>query len=245
MDAAGAKVRRAYPGSIPGSCILSQMEGLKRRKTVRNELLSSPRLKKSDLVRALRESGGVTKKTADTIAEAFPSADGLEHTSVSVLQSLGATEAQAKRIKAAFEFVRMCDAKCRAWSPRIIVPSEAARQALEALNRSIGSRDQEFFVVVLLDTRQKVIDIFGTSVGGISQVEVHPRDIFKHAIQSRAHSVIVAHNHPSGDPSPSFADIELTKRLVDAGKLMGVSVLDSLIITPSGAFTSLAEKGLL
>ena len=219
--------------------------GRRRKARVRNELLSAARLTDDEFVRALREVSGVSKTTATAIAASFPQGDGLEHTSTAVLEELGATPRQAAKIKNIFGFVRMCDAACQKRAGTMRTPNEAAQEIVAAVSREIGAKDQEFFVVVLLDARQQIIDIFGTAVGSLSQVDVHPRELFKHALQARAHSVIIAHNHPSNDPSPSDADIELTRRMVQAGQLMGIPVLDSLVVTPGGDHASLASVGLM
>lgn len=103
---------------------------------------------------------------------------------------------------------------------------------------------QETFVVLLLDARGRVIDSVVTSLGTAANVEVHPRDVFRDAIVRNAHSIIVGHNHPSGSPDPSQADIDLTRRLSDAGRLLGIPVLDHVVVTMS-RHTSLAGLGLM
>jgi DNA repair protein RadC len=216
-----------------------------RGATRRNELLSSPRLSDQELVEGLRSVAGLSKQTATAIAAAFPAGQGLEHTSEAVLQELGATKGQAAKVKAAFSFVRMCDAGCRKRGRTVRRPDEAASAAMEAITRAIGNRDQEYFVVVLLDARQQVIDIFGVAVGSLSEVAVHPRELFKHAIEARAHSIIIAHNHPSGTAEPSEADVQLTQRMMEVGRTMGIPVLDSLVTTADGDWSSLQAMGLL
>jgi DNA repair protein RadC len=104
--------------------------------------------------------------------------------------------------------------------------------------------DREHFVVLALDARNRPIGCNTVSVGSLSASIVHPREIFKFAILANASSIILAHNHPSGDLSPSRDDIELTKRIVEAGTLMGIDVLDHLIVG-GGEFLSMKEKGLM
>jgi len=121
-------------------------------------------------------------------------------------------------------------------------PSDAAalvREHIDAVDL-----EQEHFWVLLLNARQKVIKRVLVAVGTVSQVDTHPRDIFREAIRLNAHSIILAHNHPSEDPDPSNADIELTSRMVEVGKLVGIPVLDHVIVT-GGDFCSLAAPGLL
>jgi len=110
----------------------------------------------------------------------------------------------------------------------------------------IGDEDREVFLVICLNTKNKVIAVHRCHVGSINASIVHPREIFKSAILNNASSIVVAHNHPSGDPEPSREDIEVTRRLVEAGKLMGIQVLDHLIIGGAlNRFISLKEKGYL
>ena len=99
-------------------------------------------------------------------------------------------------------------------------------------------------MMLALDTKNKVIGIFEISRGSLNASIIHPRDIFQRAILVNAASVILAHNHPSGDPTPSPEDIALTKKLVDAGKVMDITVLDHVIVGEC-SFVSLKEQGAL
>lgn len=103
---------------------------------------------------------------------------------------------------------------------------------------------QEAFVVLTLNTKNRVIRRHMVSLGTVNSTLVHPREIFRPAIQSGAASIIVCHNHPSGDPSPSAQDIRITKHLIEAGKLIEIPVLDHLIIG-DGPPLSLRETGLV
>ena len=98
--------------------------------------------------------------------------------------------------------------------------------------------------MLALDTKNKVIGIFSLSIGSLNASIIHPRDVFQRAILSNSASVILVHNHPSGDPAPSQEDIELTRRLVEAGKVMDIAVLDHIVIG-DGGYASLKEKGLI
>jgi DNA repair protein RadC len=93
-----------------------------------------------------------------------------------------------------------------------------------------GDADREHFVVVLLDRKNQVIGMNTVSIGSLTASIVHPRETFKAAILSNAAAIICGHNHPSGDPQPSQEDRVLTARLVEAGKLLGISVLDHIIL---------------
>jgi DNA repair protein RadC len=111
---------------------------------------------------------------------------------------------------------------------------DSARAVAEYLQRSIGGKKKEHFVVLYLDARNRLIYEETTSVGTLNANLVHPREVFKPAIERSAAGIIVAHNHPSGGAEPSAADIELTKRLKEAGRLIGIEIIDHLVITKNG-----------
>ena len=125
--------------------------------------------------------------------------------------------------------------------PQLRVPAEAA----PLLAQYIGETDREVFAVALLTIRHRVIGLHTVSVGCLTSSLVHPREVFKPAILAGAAALLLAHNHPSGDPEPSAEDIALTRRLVSAGQLLGIEVLDHLILGESGRFVSLRERGVL
>ncbi|WP_129727923.1 JAB domain-containing protein [Ectobacillus funiculus] len=110
------------------------------------------------------------------------------------------------------------------------------------LKKFLEQADREYFVVVCLDTKNQPTAINVCHIGSLNASLVHPREVFKPAILSNAASVIVGHNHPSQNPAPSREDIEVTKRLVEAGKIIGIDVLDHLIVCEEN-FVSLKEKG--
>jgi DNA repair protein RadC len=110
------------------------------------------------------------------------------------------------------------------------------------LKQLLGEADREHFVVVCLDTKNQPTSINVAHVGSLNASIVHPRECFKSAILSNSASIIVGHNHPSGHCEPSREDIEVTKRLVEAGKIIGIDVLDHIIVGQDN-FVSLKEKG--
>ena len=112
------------------------------------------------------------------------------------------------------------------------------------LREKLGREKKEYFVILLLDSRNNLIKDTIVSIGTLNANLVHPREVFKEAVDNRAASIIIAHNHPSGDPEPSEDDLEITKRLVESGKILGVEVVDHIIITKTG-FISFKEKNLL
>ena len=98
--------------------------------------------------------------------------------------------------------------------------------------------------MLALDTKNKIIGVFIISTGSLNASIIHPRDVFQRAILSNAASVILVHNHPSGDPTPSLEDMELTRKLMEAGKVLDIAVLDHVVMGEN-RFVSMKEKGLL
>ena len=113
----------------------------------------------------------------------------------------------------------------------------------EYLKEKIGKEKREHFTIICLDTRSNLI-VDNVSIGTLNASLIHPREVFKKAIANNASHVILAHNHPSGDPSPSQEDIATTKRLVEAGAILGIAVVDHIIVTGNG-FVSLKKEGLV
>src|SRR5262245_44908581 len=122
----------------------------------------------------------------------------------------------------------------------------SSADASTLLHTYLADVDREHFVVLMLDQKNKIIGIHTVSIGSLSASVVHPREVFKPAILSSAANILLAHNHPSGQPQPSQEDRVLTVRLVAAGKLLGISVLDHVIIGDgTSAYFSVADEGLL
>ena len=103
---------------------------------------------------------------------------------------------------------------------------------------------EENLWLITLDTKNNITGIFTVSTGSLNSSIVHPREIFKRAVLQNAASIIICHNHPSGDITPSQEDINITKRLYEAGKILGIELLDH-IIAGDNSYTSLKEKGLM
>lgn len=110
------------------------------------------------------------------------------------------------------------------------------------VGEDIKHLNQEVFLVAFLDTKNQVIDIKEVFKGTLNRSIVHPREVFAEAIKRHSASIIVAHNHPSGDPTPSQADIQITERLYEAGEIIGIKLIDHVIIGGED-FVSLKEKG--
>ena len=105
----------------------------------------------------------------------------------------------------------------------------------------IHEEPEEYMYMICMNTKNKIIGVFEISHGSVNSSIVSPREVFQKALLANAVSIIVMHNHPSGDPTPSREDIEVTKRLVEAGKIVGVEVLDHIIV--GDRYSSLKEKG--
>jgi len=116
----------------------------------------------------------------------------------------------------------------------------------EPLNRprKLESADREHFLVVHLSTKNTVNGVETVSVGTLNKTLIHPREIFKGAILNNAARVVLVHNHPSGDPEPSLEDINLTRKLVDAGNILSIPVVDHIMVG-HGRFVSFKERGIL
>jgi len=110
--------------------------------------------------------------------------------------------------------------------------------------KDLRDHKKEHFVIFYLDSRNQEIKREIVSVGSLNANLVHPREVFEPAVRNLAAQIILAHNHPSGDPEPSEEDLEITKRLVESGKILGIEVIDHIIITKTG-FISFKEKNLI
>lgn len=122
---------------------------------------------------------------------------------------------------------------------------DSSTKAAQLLAEYIGMRDREVMAVLALNTSLKVGGLSTVSIGDLETSLAHPREVFKFAILANASAIILGHNHPSGNTSPSPEDLHLTRRLVEAGRVLGIEVLDHLILGLEGDYLSLKEQGLL
>jgi DNA repair protein RadC len=152
----------------------------------------------------------------------------------------GIGAAKAAKLVAAQELGRRTLAHAPGARVRLGTPRDAAAYLLPAF----GSRPAEQFGVVLLDTKHRVIRTTVVAVGTLNATVVQPRDVFREAMLGSAAAIVVFHNHPSGDPSPSPDDIELTRRLAAAGALMGIDVVDHIVLGDA-RYCSFKEMGQL
>src|SRR4029453_4737609 len=131
---------------------------------------------------------------------------------------------------------------------RVACNEQQIRSSADAstlLHTYLADVDREHFVIILLSQKNRVIGINTVSIGSLTASIVHPREVFKGAIWSNAASIICGHNHPSTDCQPSKEDRAITARLVEAGKLLGISILDHVVIGGEGRYFSFADENLL
>jgi DNA repair protein RadC len=109
----------------------------------------------------------------------------------------------------------------------------------------LSEQTKEHFVILTLSTKNTILGVHTIHIGSINASIVHPREVFQPALLNNSASIVAFHNHPSGDPSPSREDVEVTKRLVEASKILGIDLLDHIVVGSQGRFVSLKEKGYL
>lgn len=153
------------------------------------------------------------------------------------LQGVG--KVKAGLLVAAFELARRGLQKGLGMQPIVSCPADAV-----PLLDQIRAERKEHFLCLYLNARNQVMHKEVVSIGSLSASIVHPREVFQPAISRTAASIVLAHNHPSGDPAPSREDIDLTARLVEAGRILGIDILDHIILCDSD-FLSLKEHGLM
>jgi DNA repair protein RadC len=138
----------------------------------------------------------------------------------------GIGRARASQVMAAVELGRRTLMREVGERARLRTPRDIAATLLP----QYGSHPVEQFGIVMLDTKQRLIRIKILSLGSLDSTVVHPREVFREATAASAASIILFHNHPSGDPTPSESDFEITRRMVDAGKIVGIDVLDHFVL---------------
>ena len=152
----------------------------------------------------------------------------------------GMGPAKATGIKAAFTLAARFQSRKLEHLDRFTSP----RQVFEYFHHEFRDSRKEYFLILLLDGKNRIIRRVQISEGSLNQSIVHPREVFSPAVKESAAAVILVHNHPTGDPAPSPEDIAITRRLREAGDIMGIKVLDHIIVG-DGEFMSFVERGLL
>ena len=176
---------------------------------------------------------------ANAVLDAVGGLHGLARASTDDLRRVpGIGGARASQLIAAVEAGRRTLLRVRRERQQVM----GARDVAEFLVPQFGTRPVEQFGVLMLDSRHRVIRTALLSIGTVDASIVHPREVFRAAAAAGAAAVILFHNHPSGDPAPSGDDVELTRRIVRAGELMGITVIDHIIVAENG-YHSLRERG--
>jgi DNA repair protein RadC len=179
--------------------------------------------------------------TAQRLLSQFGNLKGMAMATVEQLSQVkGIGLAKAAQIKAAFELANRLEGYSEAADRS---PVKTPDDVAGLVKSRLRGKKKEYFLALLLDTRNQLIKVSEISIGSLDSSIVHPREVFKEAISASAASVIFVHNHPSGDPEASEDDIKLTKRLAEAGEIVGIDVLDHIIIGDKKYF-SLKGKGL-
>jgi DNA repair protein RadC len=161
-------------------------------------------------------------------------------TAAEICRVKGTGPAKASAIKASLEIAMRINTDRLANGERFTSPE----QVYQHYHYSLRDRRKEYFLALLLDGKNRILREVRISEGSLNQSIVHPREVFSPAVRESAAAIILVHNHPSGDPAPSREDREITRRLKDAGELMGVKVLDHIIIG-DGSFVSFTAQGML
>ena len=179
--------------------------------------------------------------TAQRLLSQFGSLKGIANASVEELSQVkGIGLAKASQIKAAFELASRVESYSEAGDKPLVKSPE---EVVNLVRSRLKGKKKEYFLALLLDTRNQLIKVAEISVGSLATNIVHPREVFKEAISASAASIIFVHNHPSGDPTASEDDVKLTKRLAEAGEIVGIDVLDHIIIGDKHS-VSLKREGL-
>jgi DNA repair protein RadC len=178
--------------------------------------------------------------TAQKLLTEFGSLEKLAEASIEELSQIkGIGLAKATQIKAAFELGRRLSTQIPIYKSRELTDPQ---KVFKLIKGKLKDYSREHFYLIAVDSRNWSISEI--SVGTLNANLVHPREVFAEAVKSKAASVILVHNHPSGDPEPSEDDLGITKRLAEAGKILGIEVIDHIIVTKDD-FLSLKEKGLV
>ncbi|MFH0772318.1 MAG: DNA repair protein RadC [Candidatus Omnitrophota bacterium] len=178
--------------------------------------------------------------TAQKLLSQFGSLQKLAEATIEELSSVkGIGLAKASQIKAAFEIGRRLSTQVAPYKSKELTDPKKVYQLIKSKLKNYHK--EHFYIIVLNSRNWSVAEV---SIGSLNASIVHPREVFAEAIKNKAASVIFVHNHPSGDPEPSEGDLVITNRLVEAGKILEIEVVDHIIIT-NNSFLSFKERKLL
>ncbi len=189
-------------------------------------------------VRLVAELVGTTSRKATEILRTLGGIHGVAYASDPDLRAVAIPASRARLVRAAFELARLSIGQPPQHGRRLAGSSDVWTHMR---GRLAGQPVEEFWAIGL-DVRHRVILDALVARGSLTGVEIHPRDVFRPLIKAGVAAVIFCHNHPSGDPAPSRADVELTARLREVGELCGIAVLDHIVVGFEG-YASLSERG--
>ena len=191
-----------------------------------------------DAARLVAELVGTTPRRATELLQSLGGIQGLAYATVPTLEAATIPPTRARLIRAAFALARLSIGQPPQRGQRLAESSDVWTH----LRARLAGQPVEQFWAIALDVRHRVLFDTMLAQGSLTGVEIHPRDVFRPLIKAGAAAVIFCHNHPSGDPAPSRADIELTARLREVGELCGIVVLDHVVVGFDG-YASLSERG--
>lgn len=201
-------------------------------------------LSEAELLAIILRTGHANKSAVELATDVLSFFSGIKNLVQANVEELsgikGIGPAKAAQLKAALEIGSRLASATDGARPSIKGPEDAAQMVMEEMRHL----DREHFCALLLNTKHQVVARETISVGTLNSSLVHPRELFRAAIKRSAAALILVHNHPSGDPTPSREDIEVTRRLLEAGGIVGIEVLDHLIIGDN-KYTSLKAKGMI
>jgi DNA repair protein RadC len=182
----------------------------------------------------------VRESKGGELIERFGSLREIAAASVDDLKGVGLTKSTATKLKVVFEIGKRYTTEYQAKTV-IRTPGDVAKLLMPEMQYL----DREVFRAIYLNIKNMVLAIPTVFIGTLESCPVHPREVFKGAISRSAAGIILCHNHPSGDPTPSQDDLLLTNRLKEAGEIIGIKVIDHVIIGSYGNYVSFKERGMI
>lgn len=231
---------------------MTEPENLSWRDTMPKERLPRERmaalgvemLSDTELIAILLNTGSKGRNVLELAWDLLNSAGTLRSLRMMSLNEISAIEGigegKGARVLAAMELGRRAALEDKRFMPKI----SSSKDVLDFLADEMRSLEQETVRVLLLNTKHMLLHSAVISVGGLNYSPIHPREVYKQALKFSAAGIILVHNHPSGEAAPSEQDIKLTKRLKEAGEIMGIPLLDHLIIAETGYY-SFSEENII
>jgi len=196
-----------------------------------------------ELLAVILSSGSANASVFDIsqrIVEKFKTLQGIEEASINELLSIkGLSKSKVCQIKAAIELGKRHDEDIILKGSKTIKNADSVAKLISS---KIQNKSKECLYIICLNSRKNVVSLI--SVGAMDYTIAHPREVFSEALKNRAHSIILAHNHPSGSSEPSEEDVKMTKRISEAGKIIGISLVDHIIVGGKDFF-SFKRRGIL